>query len=325
MPDDPSVVVHADMLGKTYPPRSGWRRLQRQLGTTAVRDVSLTVYAGELFGLLGPNGAGKTTLAKLLCTLILPTNGRGSVGGHDLSQSQAIRAVTGLVVADERSFYWRLSVQRNLQFFAAMHHLHGAEAAQRIDEVLEAVQLRDRTETRFSDLSTGMRQRVAIARGLLHRPKILFLDEPTRSLDPVSTADLHQRIRELMQVRGMTVFLITHDLHEAEKLCSRVAVMHQGRVRAVGSPDDLRRQVRPQRRYTLTLDAVSPAALGALEPLVSELHTSNGLLHFTIPELRDHLSAILDLLRSHDTAIHAIESRTASLEELFAHLTADDA
>lgn len=315
----PAVVT--DHLSKIFPARRGWRRLQRPLGVTAVRDVSLTVEDGELFGLLGPNGAGKTTLVKMLCTLIAPSSGRAVVAGCDLSAGMAIRAAVGLVVADERSFYWRISARRNLRFFAAMHGLTGAAAEQRIDEVLEAVQLRERADTPFSDFSTGMKQRMAIARGLLHRPRLLFLDEPTRSLDPTATAELHVHLLRLMQERRMTVFLITHDLAEAEKLCTRVAVMHRGRVQAVGSPADLRRHLRPQRRYTLTVDRIDPAAVAALEPLVDELQCAASQLTFSVGESGRRLTAALDCLRAHDIAIHTIEGQPPTLEEVFAQLT----
>ena len=147
------------------------------------------------WGLTGPE---KTTLIKLLCTLIAPDSGRARVMGHDLKQQEAIKYAVGLVVADERSFYWRLSVRHNLDFFAAMLNLPGPAARQRIDAVLEMVGLTAEAGRRVSELSTGMRQRLAIARGLLHQPRLLFLDEPTRSLDPLAAAHLHDLIRRLV-------------------------------------------------------------------------------------------------------------------------------
>ena len=318
------VSVDVQKLCKNYPPRTGWRRLQKGGGgRLAVRDVDFTVYAGELFGLLGPNGAGKTTLVKMLSTLILPTSGSATVVGLDLAHHTAeIRAKVGLVVTDERSFYWRLSARRNLLFFAAMHNLYGREAMMRVDETLDAVDLLDRAETRFSEFSSGMKQRMAIARGLLHRPKLVFLDEPTRSLDPIATQRLHDLIFRVRAAREMTVFLITHDMSEAEKLCDRVAIMHEGRLLAVGSSADLRRQLRPHHLYTVELDSphTNLVAECALIGISAELI---GLqLHITLYDEEDQLTRLIDLLRGQGIAIRAIHSHLPTLEQLFAQITA---
>ncbi|MEJ2748263.1 MAG: ABC transporter ATP-binding protein [Anaerolineae bacterium] len=222
-------AIEARHLSKQFDKPQGWRRLARMTPVTAVSDLSLAIPEGELFGLLGPNGAGKTTLVKMLCTLILPSSGGVTVAGHDLAEAGAIRAAVGLVVSDDRSFYWRLSARRNLVFFAAMHGLYGRAAAERIDQVLADVDLLDVADRRFGQFSSGMKQRLAVARSLLHRPRILFLDEPSRSLDPTATHRLHTLIRRLMAEQEMTIFLITHDLAEAEALCDRVAFMHRGR------------------------------------------------------------------------------------------------
>jgi ABC-2 type transport system ATP-binding protein len=150
---------------------------------TAVQDADIAVEQGELFGLLGPNGAGKTTLIKLLSTLIVPTAGTAKVNGHDLREQPKIKASIGLVTGDERSFYWRLTGRQNLEFFAGLNGFSADKAARRIDEVLEMIDLTDRAEERFQTYSTGMKQRLSLARGLLHDPPILFMDEPTKSLD----------------------------------------------------------------------------------------------------------------------------------------------
>ena len=317
------VAVAVQKLCKNFPPRTGWRRFQKRGGgRLAVHDVDLTVYVGELFGLLGPNGAGKTTLVKMLTTLILPTSGIATVAGLDLARHSAeIRAKVGLVVTDERSFYWRLSARRNLLFFAAMHNLYGRDALMRVHETLDAVDLLDRAETQFSEFSSGMKQRMAIARGLLHRPKLLFLDEPTRSLDPIATQRLHELIFRVRQAREMTVFLITHDMSEAEKLCDRVAIMHEGRLLAVGSSADLRRQLRPHHLYTLEIDA-APANLVAECALLGISAELIGLqLHVTLYDDEDQLTHLIDLLRGRGIAIRAMHSHLPTLEQLFAQIT----
>lgn len=315
------LAVEAKNLTKTFPPRQGWRRVQVGGGTQAVRGVDLRVDEGELFGLLGPNGAGKTTLVKMLCTLVVPTEGEATVAGHPLTNEAAIRAAVGLVVTDERSFFWRLSARRNLIFYAAMYGMFGRTATNRVEEVLDAVQLLDRADSRFSDFSTGMKQRVAIARGLLHRPKILFLDEPSRSLDPTSTNALHDLILDIRARRNMTVFLITHDLNEAEKLCDRVAVMDRGLVRGVGSSTDLRRQIQPMRHFRLSVQRWDEGVAGEIGRFAPNFTIAGEHLQFTIPEDGAELTPILDLLRQHDIPITNIESEQPTLDDVFSQLT----
>ena len=309
-------VVRTHQLSKQYP----------QGKMNAVRDVSLEVRRGELFGLLGPNGAGKTTLVKMLCTLILPTSGSAELLGYTLDQPSAIRAHVGLAVTDERSFYWRLSVHHNLRFFAATQGLFGRTARHRVDEILEGVGLLDRANTPFGQLSSGMRQRMAIARSLLHRPKLLFLDEPTRSLDPTATAQLHDLILRLQAQHQMTIFLITHDLIEAEKLCQRVAILHQGRVQAVGSTATLREKLRPVRHYRLTISGAQDRTqlLAQLRPMGEEVRydETDSTLHLLLSAEYDQLPPILALLNHEKIAIHHIESELPSLEALFHQLTA---
>ncbi|MFO7680802.1 MAG: ABC transporter ATP-binding protein [Chloroflexota bacterium] len=323
-----TLAVETDNLTKIYEKTAGWRRQSKPVGASAnavqaVAGINLAVPEGELFGLLGPNGAGKTTLTKMLCTLILPTAGSGQIGGYGLEQAGAIRGAVGLVVSNERSFYWRLSARRNLLFFAALHGLFGKAAETRVDEALADVDLRTVAERRFSDLSSGMQQRLAIARSLLHQPSILFLDEPSRSLDPTATLQLHELIRSLMARQNLTVFLITHDLAEAEKLCGRVALMHQGRIQTIGRPADLRRQLKPQRHYVLQVDRLETAVSTALRshfPAIS-VNPERHEVSFWGSEQDGLITAVIDLLRAQQATIHTITAAPPSLEEVFAHHT----
>lgn len=322
------LAIETHHLTKAFEKPRGWRRLARQPAVTAVNDVTLSVEKGELFGLLGPNGAGKTTLVKMLCTLILPTSGTAAVAGYPLSKAGAIRAAVGLVVSDERSFYWRLTGRENLQFFAAMYQLRGREAERRVEEVLDEVDLLPYAGKVFQSYSTGMRQRLAIARSLLHRPQVLFLDEPSRSLDPVATARLHELVLGLINKHKVTVFLITHDLLEAEKLCGRVAVLHRGRIRAVGKPAELRHRLQPQLQYTIRAQTLPSEAAGRLRELAPDLHllTENGYseLMFEAGETDGRLTAVLDYLRQQNCLIHRIQGQLPSLEEVFAHYTREE-
>ncbi len=321
-------AIEVRNLTKVYEKQQGWRWRARGKAVAsatvsveaAVSDLSLTIPQGELFGLLGPNGAGKTTLVKMLCTLILPSSGTAVIDGHDLTNAGAIRATIGLVISDDRSFYWRLSVRRNLDFFAAMYGLDGRTARQRIDEVLTQVDLTAVADQRFGQLSSGMRQRLAIARSLLHRPQLLFLDEPSRSLDPKATQRLHDLVRQLMTEQEMTVFLITHDLAEAEALCNRVALMHKGQIQAIGAPEHLRRQLYREQVYTLHVGEVGTAVLQTLQHIPSFTYQSN---HIQLRAVRGDgvLTAVLDTLRQNDIPIHHIESSPPSLEEVFNHFT----
>jgi ABC-2 type transport system ATP-binding protein len=336
-------AVETENLTKIYEKTKGWRRRTSIASTSsatevrAVADINLTVPQGELFGLLGPNGAGKTTLTKMLCTLILPSSGRAQVGGYDLANAGAIRAMVGLVVSNERSFYWRISARRNLMFFAALHGLYGKTAVARVDAVLAAVALADVAERRFGNFSSGMKQRLAIARSLLHEPSILFLDEPSRSLDPTATQHLHDLIRQLMREQNLTVFLITHDLAEAEKLCHRVALIDQGRIQAIGRPVDLRQRLQPQRRYVLTVEPVKAATstgsvtdLAGLTAVFSdlqnllptlELDVERHEVSFWASEEDGMVTAVIDILRRHHITIQTVSATPPSLEEVFSHYT----
>jgi ABC-2 type transport system ATP-binding protein len=247
------------------------------------------------------------------------------VAGYDLEQSGQIRQAVGLVVSDERSFHWRLSGRQNLQFFAALYGLQGAQAGGRLERLLAEFDLLSVADRRFSSYSTGMRQRLAIARSLLHEPRILFLDEPSRSLDPGATARLHQVIERLVEGRQVTVFLITHDLAEAEKLCRRVAVMHQGRLGVIGRPQELRRQLGRQVHYSLRVSPLSDENTRALQEQFAGLEcrrvAGHSQVNFRAGESDGRLTAVLDALRGRDIAIHTIEGRPPSLEEVFAHYT----
>jgi len=207
---------------------------------TAVKGVDLAVERGEIFGLLGPNGAGKTTLTKMLCTLILPSSGSATVCGYDLARQQSkVKDNIALISSEERSFYWRLTGRQNLDFFAALHGLSKKRASSRIEEVLEVVDMTGAADRRFQEYSTGMKQRMGLARGLLADPKIFFMDEPTKGLDPIATWQLHEFIRNKLAASGKTVILATHHLAEAEQVCDRVGIMYDGEMRASGAVKEL--------------------------------------------------------------------------------------
>jgi len=204
--------------------------------------VNIKVRSGEVFGILGPNGAGKTTLIKILCTLISPTEGEAYVNGYDIvRESVLVRKSLGFITTDERSFYWRLTGRQNLEFFASLHDLYSEEAHERVNELLNIVHLSDRADDLFLSYSAGMKQKLAIARGLLNDPQVLFMDEPTRSLDPGAAQNIRDFIKKyIVRDQGKTVFISTHNLVEAEQLCKRIAICDEGKIKAMGSPDELK-------------------------------------------------------------------------------------
>lgn len=242
---DASIVV--SQLTKIFHPLQLrlWSLLpgRRQPPVRALRELSLTVRRGEILGLLGTNGAGKTTLLKILATLILPTAGCVTVDGHDVTrEADRVKAMIGWATGDERSFYWRLSGRQNLEFFGAFQGLAPRAVRERIAQLSEQLGL-EGLDRRFGGYSAGMRHRLAIARALLRQPRILLLDEPTRSLDPLMADALRRLILDtLVAQMGCTVILATHNLQEAEELCDRIAVLHEGWLVGCGTVGELRQQ-----------------------------------------------------------------------------------
>jgi len=257
------VAISIQNVSKTYPVSlAGARKFLRMKTGAAVDalcDVSLEVSEGEVFGLIGRNGAGKTTLAKIIATLVQPTEGAVSVRGFDsVREDGRVRAQVGLASAEERSFYWRLTVEQNLVFFARLYGLPARDGRQRIEELLELFELTSLRRRRFGELSTGNKQRMAVARALLNSPPVLLLDEPTRSLDPLAAASMRELIGSLARgTRPVTILLTSHNLAEVEELCERVAVISRGRIRAVDDPIRLRAAHRNRERVHLTLRGVA--------------------------------------------------------------------
>lgn len=214
--------------------------------TLAVNSVNIQVKQGETFGLIGPNGAGKTTLIKLLCCLILPTDGTAKVVGYEiLKDEEKLKAAIGMVGGDERNFYWRLTGRQNLIFFAALYNLSTQETNKRIEYISSLLKINDYLDKRFDSYATGLKQRLAIARSLLHNPQVLFMDEPTKSLDFQTSKDLRVFIRDrLVHEQKKTVIFSTHNLYEAVYLADRLAIMDKGQIKAFGTIYELREIVK---------------------------------------------------------------------------------
>src|SRR5436189_478027 len=235
-------VIEARDLRRTYKTTTGALR-RRTVDVEAVRGVSFEVGEGELFGLLGPNGAGKTTTIKMLITLLIPTSGAARVLGYDVvKDAREVRKRIGYVFGGERGVYERLSGYDNLRYFAELYGVPPKLQKPRIEELLELVGLKGREHERAEGYSRGMKQRLHVARGLLHDHEVLFLDEPTIGLDPVGARELRSTIASLTAA-GKTILLTTHYMFEADALCDRIAVISKGSIVAEGTPADLKRGV----------------------------------------------------------------------------------
>jgi len=290
----------------------------------AVDDISFDVQPGELFGLLGPNGAGKTTTVKMLTTLLIPTGGTARVLGYDVvKQADAIRPSIGFIFGGERGLYWRLSGVDNLRYFASLYHVDPAVTKKRIPYLLDLVGLADRGQEKVEGYSRGMKQRLHVARTLLHDPEVLFLDEPTMGLDPVGARELRQTIRNL-QVENKTTLLTTHYMFEADALCQRIAIIDHGRIVALDTPEGLKRHVQDLSVIELEVFGVSPEVLDRLRalPFVDTLSVENReqrqslLIHSPLGS-----AAVPDLLASlNKVRVGKVVVREPTLEDAYVRL-----
>jgi ABC-2 type transport system ATP-binding protein len=311
--------------------RTIWQRLRREPDQRerfhAVNGIDLVVEPGEIFGVLGPNGAGKTTTMKMLATLLIPTSGTIRVLGIDpLARPREVRAQLGAMLSGERSLYWKLTGRENLEYFAALYHVPPAETKARIAGVLEAVKLADRADDYVERYSTGMRQRLALARALLPNPPLVVLDEPTVGLDPQASRDLRDRVREL-KAQGRTVLLTTHYMEEADQLCDRIAIIDHGRIVALDTPAALKRTIRAEEVVHLEIGVDGDDA-GVLERLgraatVARHERRNGTLAVTAhcASARDFVPAAFDAARSTGATIRHVEVVPVTLEDVFLSLT----
>jgi len=329
------LEVNTVNLKKRFARTSGYRDLlpfRKRQWVTAVEDVSLDIREGEFFGLLGPNGAGKTTFIKMLCSLVLPTSGTARVFGHDVvREEQAVKKLVGLVSSEERSFYWRLTGQENLQFYASLYHIPQKQARARIKELLRLVDLSDKRDVRFQNYSTGMRQKLAIARGLLHEPQVLFVDEPTRSLDPVSAKAVRRFLKEHLTGEGKTIVLATHNLNEAEQLCDRVAIMNRGRISALGSVKELRSVFQKKekcelkvRNFSETTSSDLSRIEGVLDCNITGQHDGIANLELMITKRSLVLPQILEVMVNSGAEVCDCQLGELPLEDIFVHALRED-
>lgn len=323
-PVERRVAVSINHLSKTYPvPLMRLKRFFRRSvkpPVEALHDVSFDVRAGEIFGLIGRNGAGKTTLTKIVATLVQPTSGTVTVNGFDsVRDEEQVRAQVGLATAEERSFYWRLTAQQNLLFFARLYGLSDEQARRRINELIARFELEEVVRRRFGELSTGNKQRLAFARAMLANPPVLLLDEPTRSLDPLAAARMRSLINELAQADPpVSILLTSHNLAEVEELCERVGVISRGRIRALDTPQALRARHKQTERVRLSVsNLMLQQAERALSSKLRDVEITEQSQHLVIAFTREMDDECLDVAMREVFAargkILAIDSESATL------------
>ncbi|HEM47261.1 MAG TPA: ABC transporter ATP-binding protein [Alphaproteobacteria bacterium] len=297
----------------------------RDFGTIrAVNDLTMEVPAGIIFGFLGPNGAGKTTTIRLLLGLLEPTAGRAEVLGLDTcTEAQAIRARTGALLEHD-GIYEHLSAADNLEFYARIWHLSERERQARIKTLLGEMGLWERRDEQAGKWSRGMKQKLALARAMLHRPPLLLLDEPTAGLDVPSANAVRDDLAALVASEGVTVFLTTHNMTEAERLCQQIAVIHHGRLVALGHPDALRARSGGT-RIEISGRGFADSVLAQLraQPQVASITTSNG--HVVIDLHGDTDAApLVSLLVSGGAQVEEVRRGKASLEDVFLTLVQEE-
>jgi ABC-2 type transport system ATP-binding protein len=321
-----AAVVEARDLKRTYKTSTGVFR-RRSLEVEAVRGVSFEIGQGELFGLLGPNGAGKTTTIKMLITLLIPSSGSAHVLGYDVvKDAREVRKRIGYVFGGERGLYERLSALDNLRYFAELYAVPPREQRKRIADLLELVGLTGREKERVEGYSRGMRQRLHIARGLLHDPPVVFLDEPTIGVDPVGARELRHTIASLTEA-GKTVLLTTHYMFEADDLCDRIAVINKGHIVAEGTPRDLKAIVADR-------TVIEIETFGVDEATVDRVRQADGVTSVSIedreqaqvllvqsPAGTELTQTLLGLLG--DTTIGRVAAREPTLEDAYVALVGE--
>ncbi len=310
------LAIEAHDLAKTF--RSGWLRRRE---THALRGVSLSVPRGMIFGLLGPNGAGKTTLLSILATLLLPDRGRAAILGHDVvREAAAIRRRLNMA-SGNASFLWSLSVEEIIAFYGRLYGLWGRALATRVDELIEICELQDHRRVRYNELSTGLKQRLGLAKSLVNRPELLFLDEPTLGLDPDVSIRVRAQIAALRRDRGTTIVLTTHNMREAEELCDEIAFIKNGRLLARGTTDDLKRTIRIGDVIALRVAAV-PVAAAVFDgfPGVLKSTTEDGWVALTVDSAEERLAGLLQRLHESGAVVRDIEIREPQLEDVFVEL-----
>jgi ABC-2 type transport system ATP-binding protein len=292
----------------------------------AVKGVSFSVPEGGNFGLLGPNGAGKSTLIRMLTTLMRPTSGTATVSGHDIvKDAGGVRRSIG-VVPQAATSDPDLTAEENLEFYAGLYRVPRSEARESIRELLTSVDLWKWRDKKVGTFSGGMRRRVEVARSLVHRPRILFLDEPTTGLDPASRIAMWEMLRTIKQHRRLTIVLTTHYMQEADELCEQIGIFDHGRMVAMGTPAQLKALLPPNRSLQATFNNVPQFWVNVLRSLpgVTAVENQSGTYFIETTDAQQSAEALLRTAQERRVAVTSIATRGNSLEDVFVHFTGRD-
>ena len=287
--------------------------------TAALRGVSLAVPRGAIFGVLGPNGAGKTTLLSIFATLLTPDGGTVTILGHDVVREAGLLRRRINLASGNASFLWNLRVAEILAFYGRLYGLHGATLRRRVEQLLEVGELGPHRRVPYNELSTGLKQRLSLAKSLVNDPELLFLDEPTLGLDPDISVRMRSHIASLRRERGMTIVLTTHYMREAEELCDEIAFIKAGLILARGTSGDLKRQIRIGDVIALRLDPPHVPWLSQA-PGVLRCAAADGRVHCTVDEADKRLPELLRALHSEGVMVRDVQVREPDLEQVFVEL-----
>jgi len=308
------LAIDARNVAKTF--RAG---VIRRRETPALRGVSLAVERGRIFGLLGPNGAGKTTLLSILATLLTPDRGDVYVLGVDVLRAPHLARRRLNMASGNASFLWNLRAPEILGFYGRLYGLSGAALSRRVEELIAVAELAPHRRVPYNELSTGLKQRLALAKSLLNDPELLFLDEPTLGLDPDVSVRLRRYIASLRRERGMTIVLTTHYMREAEELCDEIAFIKGGQILARGTADELKRQILLGDVVALRFDRPAPVRLDRL-PGVVRVSERDGWVECTVDVAAKRLPELLRVLNAEGVVIRDLQVREPDLEEVFVEL-----
>ncbi|RPH83208.1 MAG: ABC transporter ATP-binding protein [Candidatus Rokuibacteriota bacterium] len=311
---EPSLAIDAREVTKTF--RSGWLRRRE---TAALRGASLAVDRGTIVGLLGPNGAGKTTFLSILATLLVPDGGQARVLGLDVARDAARLRRRINMASGRPSFLWSLKVEEIIAFYARLYGLSGKRLRHRVGTLIEQYELTEYRRAQYSELSTGLKQRVALAKALVNDPELLFLDEPTLGLDPDVSVRVRRHVADLRREQGVTIVLTTHYMREAEELCDEIGFIKDGRILAHGTADALKRQIGLGDVIALKLDPPRPDWL-AEAPGVLRVAPSDGWLELTVDEAEKRLPDLLRALLAEGVVVRNVQVHEPDLEDVFVEL-----
>lgn len=316
-------IIDVSNVKRTYKTEVGLIKKKRR-EVEALKGLSFSVKKGEIFGLLGPNGAGKTTMIKILTTMLTPSSGKVSVLGYDpVTETKALRPHINFILGGERNLYWRLSAYDNLAYFSDLYKIPRSKQKTQIQELLELVGLQDVADQRVETFSKGMKQRLQIARGLVNNPKILFLDEPSIGLDPVSARKLRDIIRQLNE-NGTTILLTTHYMFEADELCDRIAFIDKGELVEIDSPQNIKQKTDNVSVIEFNVVGMNPSKIKILSSLPSIHHIQSENQDF-ITNIKLHTSdpqAVVPLIYEtvQGAAIQDLAITKPSLEDVYVQL-----